>query len=205
MKQILLSSYHLSICVSVVSLSTAGRTELLLLAKAHSCTVKNKNIDARRIKSVLRAVTFAEDVYSYWLCTRETLLWLQSFQVHWVEWVRTLLGICIHSYGWNTCIVWLKWLLLVKCRPNVLWLGRVSGDGFVSLCYEVDSLKLALVPLCTVTGFRPKVTWDCCWMASGTSICEKGLSREQNPGHGWQRCCPLLLPFIQQEFRTQIC
>lgn len=40
----------------------------------------------------------------------------------------------------------------------MLWLGRVSGDGFVSLCYEVDSLKLALVPLCTVTGFRPKVT-----------------------------------------------
>lgn len=38
----------------------------------------------------------------------------------------------------------------------MLWPGRVGGDGFVSLCYEVDSLKL--VPLSTVTGFRPKVT-----------------------------------------------
>lgn len=46
----------------------------------------------------------------------------------------------------------------MKCRPNVLWPGRVGGDGFVSLCYEVDSLKLALVPLSTVTGFRPKMT-----------------------------------------------
>lgn len=43
-------------------------------------------------------------------------------------------------------------------RCNVLWPGRVCGDGFVPLCYEADSLKLALVPLCMHTVLRPKVT-----------------------------------------------
>lgn len=62
------------LCVSVVSLSTAGRAELLLLAKVHSCTVENENIDAWRVKCVVRAVTFAGDVYSYWLCNREASL-----------------------------------------------------------------------------------------------------------------------------------
>lgn len=65
-----LPSIHL--CVSVVSLSTAGRAEILLSAKAHNCTIKNT--DAWRIKYVLRAVTLAGDVYSYWLCNRKTLL-----------------------------------------------------------------------------------------------------------------------------------
>lgn len=40
----------------------------------------------------------------------------------------------------------------------MLWPGTVRGDGFVSLCCEVESLKPALVPLRAITVFRPKMT-----------------------------------------------
>lgn len=39
-----------------------------------------------------------------------------------------------------------------------MWPERVNGHGFVYPYCEVDSLTLALVPLCTIAMFRHGVT-----------------------------------------------
>lgn len=55
-------------------------------------------------------------------------------------------------------VLWLKRLLLVKCRSNMIWPDQVNDHGFVYPYCGVDSLKLALVPLCRITVFRHEVT-----------------------------------------------
>lgn len=141
---------------------------------------KKQVLDAQGVMYVLRAVTPPGDVLSVLTDRAIGRLYSGCSHLRCLRWDDSgphfIFGFVVTVERY---VSWLKLLLLVRSRSNMMWPERVSDHGFVYSYCEADSLEVGLEPLCAVC--RHGVTYECIWMASvDLHLCEGPLKRSKN-------------------------